>query len=110
MTTNISVLGVLGLCRVGVGYPTQSDCPDSLACTDGVLGVLGLSTHARVRVILCSTTNERKNLYARTNKPNKPNTLNTHLFNCLISLVFICVGYVSGCGNVCWVLILGVGR
>lgn len=110
MTTFISVLGVLGLCRVGLGYPTQSDIPESLAYTDGVLGVLGLPTRARVRAIFCSTTNERKNLYARTNKPNKPNTLNTQLTNYLISLGFICVGYVSSCGNVCWVLILGVGR
>lgn len=108
MTICISVLGVLGLCRVGLGYPTQSDIPGSVACMDGVLGVLGLPT--RARAIFCSTTNERKNLYARTNNPNKPNTLNTQLINCLISLGFICVGYVSSCGNVCWVLILGVGR
>ena len=103
MTTSICVLGVLGLCRVGLVYPTQSECPKSLACAGGVLGVLGLSTHARVRVIFCTAINEEKKLYARTNKPNKPNTLNTPSSNQLISLGFICVGFVSGFGNVCWV-------
>ena len=110
MTTSICVLGVLGLCRVGLVYPTQSDCPKPLACAGGVLGVLGLSTHARVRVFFCSADSDKKNLYARTYKPNKPNTLNTLSDNQLISLGFICVWFVSGCGNVCWVLILGVLR
>ena len=84
MTTSICVLGVLGLCRVGLVYPTQSDCPKSLACAGGVLGVLGLSTHARARAIFSSAISDRKKLYARTNKPNKPNTLNTHSANQLI--------------------------
>lgn len=110
MNTSICVLGVLGLCRVGLVYPTQSDCPKSLACTGGVLGVLGLSTHARVRVIFWNAINEEKKLYARTNKPNKPNTLNTHSANQLILLGFACVGFVSGCGNVCWVLVWGEWR
>ena len=110
MTTSICVLGVLGLCRVGLIYPTQSDCPKSLACAGGVLGVLGLSTRARVRVIFCSAISDRKKLYARTNKPNKPNTLNTLSSNQLISLGFICVGFVSGFGNVCWVQIWGEWR
>lgn len=107
MTTSISVLGVLGLCRVGLVYPTQPSCPKSLPCTGGVLGVLGLSTHARVRVIFCSAINEGKDVYARTNKPNKPNTLSS---NQLILLGFICVGFVSGFGNVCWVLVWGEWR
>jgi len=110
MTTSICVLGVLGLCRVGLGYPTQPESPQSLVCNGGVLGVLGLSTHARVRVIFCSADSDKKNLYASAYKPNKPNTLNTLSDNQLISLGFICVGFVSGCGNVCWVLILGVLR
>ncbi|MDQ2487478.1 hypothetical protein RBI94_26100 [Pseudomonas putida] len=108
MTTSICVSGVLGLCRVDFGYPTQAERPESLACTGAVLGVLGSSMRARVRVIFCSAIGARKNLYARTKKPNKPNTLNTNSSNQLISLSFICVGFVSGCGNVCWVLILGV--
>ncbi|WP_132846512.1 hypothetical protein [Pseudomonas putida] len=110
MTTSICVLGVLGLCRVGLVYPTQWDCPKSLACAGGVLGVLGLSTHARVRVIFCTAINEEKKLYARTNKPNKPNTLNTLCSNQLISLGFICVGFVPGFGNVCWVQVWGEWR
>jgi len=110
MTTSICVLGVLGLCRVGLVYPTQSDCPKSLAFTGSVLGVLGLSTHARVRVIFWNAINEEKKLYARTNKPNKPNTLNTLSSNQLISLGFICVGFVSGFENVCWVQVWGEWR
>ncbi|WP_176513467.1 hypothetical protein [Pseudomonas faucium] len=110
MTTSICVLGVLGLCRVGLVYPTQSDCPKSLVCTGGVLGVLGLSARARVRVIFCTAISEEKKLYAKKNKPNKPNTLNTSSSNQLISLGFTCVGFVSGFGNVCWVQVWGVWR
>lgn len=110
MTTSICVLGVLGLCRVGLVYPTQLDCPKSVACAGGVLGVLGLSTHARVRVIFCTAINEEKKLYARSNKLNKPNTLNTPSSNQLILLGFICVGFVSGFGNVCWVQVRGEWR
>lgn len=110
MTTSICVLGVLGLCRVDFGYPTQAERPDSLVSAGAVLGVLGLFTRARVRVIFCSADSDKKYLYARTYKPNKPNTLNTISDNRLISLGFICVGFVSSCGNVCWVLILGVLR
>lgn len=110
MTTSVCVLGVLGLCWDCLDNPTQLERPESLVCTPGVLGVLGLSTHARACAIFCSADTERKNLYARTNKPNKPNTLNTPLFNCLILLGFICVEYVLSRRNVCWVLILGGAR
>ncbi|WP_409261167.1 hypothetical protein [Pseudomonas putida] len=110
MTTSICVLGVLGLCRVGLVYSTQPDCPKSLACADGVLGVLGFSTHARVRAMFCTAINEEQKLYARTIEPNKPNTLNTVSSNQLILLNFICVGFVSGLGNVCWVQVWGEWR
>jgi len=110
MTTSICVLGVLGLCRAGLVYPTQPECPKSLVCKGSVLGVLGLASRTRVRAIFCTAIRQRKNLYARTNKPNKPNTLNTYSSNQLILLIFLCVGSVSGCVNVCWVLILEVSR
>lgn len=110
MITSIGVLGVLGLCRVCWDNPTQLERPESLACTLGVLSVLGLSTHARACANFCSAETKRKNLYTRANKLNKPNTLNTHLFNCLISFGFVCVGFVLSCRNVCWVLIWGMTR
>lgn len=110
MTISICVLGVLGLCRVGLVYPTQTERPKSLVCKGVVLGVLGLASRTRVRAIFRTAISQRKNLYARTNKPNKPNTLNTYSSNQLISLDFVCVGFVSSCVNVCWVAISGVFR
>lgn len=110
MSAIASVLGVLGLCRVGFGCPTQSERPESLVCTLGVLGVLGLSTRARVRVIFCSAISGRKNIYARTNKPNTPNTLNTDVPNPLNSLGFECVGFVLGWVILCWVYFLEGSR
>ncbi len=110
MTTSICVLGVLGLCRVCLVYPTQAERPKSLVCKGGVLGVLGLASRTRVRAIFCAGIRQRKNLYARTNKLNKPNTPNTYSVNQLILLGFLCVGSVSGYSNVCWVLILGEMR
>lgn len=44
-----SVLGVLGLCWVGFGKPTQVRAPNSVVWMACVLGVLGLRTRARRR-------------------------------------------------------------
>jgi hypothetical protein len=46
------------------------------------------------------TTNSTEGIfsYAKTDKPNKPNTLNSSLIEVLILRGFICVGFVSGCG------------
>jgi hypothetical protein len=41
---------------------------------------------------------ERIFSYAKTDKPNKPNTLNSSLIEALNLKGFICVGFVSGCG------------
>lgn len=107
MTTSISVLGVLGvlgLCRVRIPNSTQPEAPELLVWRQCVLGVLGFFVRARMRVISQSFITVRKKLYARTEIPNKPNTLNTLFINTLISLVFKCVGFVLGRLNVCWVL------
>lgn len=107
MTTTESVLGVLGLCWVGFGKPTHVGPPETAACGGGVLGVLGLCARARVRDSFLWSWSAGKNLYARAEKPNKPNTPNTPLINSLISLSFICVGFVLGKRNVCWAQDLG---
>jgi len=108
MTTSISVLGVLGLCWVRFANSTQAEAPGSLVWRQCVLGVLGFSVRARMRVIsqLCITA--RIKLYARTEILNKPNTPNTLSINTLISLVFKCVGFVLGWLNTCWVEVCGV--
>ena len=41
--------------------------------------------------------------YASTEKPNKPNTLNTNTFNALFLKGFKCVGFVLGWAFLCWV-------
>jgi hypothetical protein len=45
-----------------------------------------------------SNSIERFFSYAKTNKPNKPNTLNSSSIKALDLKGFICVGFVSGCG------------
>ena len=103
MIPSVSVLGVLGMCWVEFCNPTQVRVPDSVALRAGVLGVLGLCTRARMRAFFNGDSEGVKNLYARLNKPNTPNTLNTGLSNPLNLLGFICVGFVLGWLNVCWV-------
>lgn len=110
MIPSVSVLGVLGMCWVVFGYPTQVRVPDSVALRASVLGVLGLCTRARMRVFFNSDSGWVKNLYARLNKPNTPNTLNTCPSNPLISLGSSCVGFVLGWLILCWVVIFGGGR
>ena len=105
MTPPSSVLGVLGWCWVGFGKPTQVQAPDSVAWRVRVLGVLGLRTRARRRAFLNGESEGVKNLYARFDKPNTPNTLNTVLSNPLNSLGCKCVGFVLGRLIVCWVSI-----
>lgn len=91
-----SVLGVSGVCWVGFRYPTQVLS----------LSFAGLRALCRVcwvwcRVRACVTlfrwrTAVRVFSYARTDKPNKPNTLNTKLLKVLNLKGFICVGFVLG--------------
>ncbi|MEF9673272.1 hypothetical protein QNM99_17915 [Pseudomonas sp. PCH446] len=51
-----------------------------------------------MRDVISATGSEGFFSYARTDKPNKPNTLNTTLIKILILKGFICVGFVSGSG------------
>ena len=110
MKPRATVLGVLGLCWVGLSNPTHIEPPYFKASRAPVLGVLGLRARARVREIFFSIQSPYKKTYARTKKPNKPNTLNTTTNKVLNLLGFICVGFVLGWLNVCWVLISGGTR
>jgi hypothetical protein len=110
MTPSASVLGVLGLCWVGFGNPTQVKGPNSVVLRAGVLGVLGLRARARRRAFFNGDSKAKKNLYARFDKPNTPNTLNTHSLKALNLLGFKCVGFVLGWLIVCWVVIFGEFR
>ena len=103
MTPSASVLGVLGLCWVGFDKPTQVRPPDSVAWRACVLGVLGLRARARRRAFFNGDPTGEKKLYASFDKPNTPNTLNSHPLNSLNLLSFNCVGFVLGWLNVCWV-------
>ena len=103
MTSSARVLGVLGLCWVGFGKPTQVHGPDSVAWRVCVLGVLGLRTRARRRTFFNGDSEGRKNPYASFDKPNTPNTLNSYSPNPLNLLGLKCVGSVLGWPIVCWV-------
>jgi len=107
MKPKAPVLGMLGLCWVGLCNPTQVEPPNFKASRTCVLGVLGLRTRARAREIFLSAQRLYKKTYARTKKPNKPNTLNTPIDKALNLLSFNCVGFVLGCGFLCWVGDLG---
>ena len=98
MSTSKSVLGVLGMCGVGFDYSTQFKAPKSVRCS-AVCWVCWVWRRARACVAInapCSTP--RFFSYARTNKPNQPNTLNTNSFNALFLKGFSCVGFVLGWG------------
>ena len=111
MTTPKSVLGVLGVCRVGFGYPTQFK-----AFIYAGFRLLCWVCWVWRRVRACVTLFRRQTTvrvfsYARTDKPNKPNTLNTMLLKILIFKGFICVGFVLGSGFfVSGSVFRGVGR
>lgn len=105
MTQPVSVLGVLGWCWVGFCKSTQVYAPESVAWQRCVLSVLGSRTRARMRSTSTAVIERGINLYANPEKPNTPNTLNTVAPNSLNLLGFVCVGFVSGWLNVCWVLI-----
>ncbi|WP_252090427.1 hypothetical protein [Pseudomonas sp. MWU13-3659] len=106
MKPRTPVLGVLGLCWVGLSNSTRVETPNFKASRTPVLGVLGSRARVRARDLFLMPRQLNKKTYARTQKPNKPNTLNTPIENALNSLGFICVGFVLGCWFLCWVLIL----
>lgn len=105
MTPPVSVLGVLGVCRVGFGKPTHIQVSESVALRACVLGVLGMRARARAGVFLIVDIEGERNFYASPEKPNTPNTLNTDVSNPLNALGFECVGFVLGLPNACWVVI-----
>jgi hypothetical protein len=93
-----SVLGVSGVCWVGFRYPTQI-----LALNFAGLRALCRVCWVWLRARACVTLfrwliTERIFSYARTDKPNKPNTLNTMLLRILILKGFVCVGFVLSSG------------
>lgn len=98
MTVPKSVLGVSGVCRVDFGDPTQFQAlnNEGLRVLCGVCWVL---YRARACMTLFeSIARVRIFSYAKTDKPNKPNTLNSRSIEELNLKGFICVGFVSGCG------------
>lgn len=105
MTSLVSVLGVLGWCRVVYCKSTQFQAPASVAWAQCVLGVLGSRTRTRMRSSSIAEIKGMMNLHATPEKPNTPNTLNTDASNPLSLLGFECVGFVLGWLNVCWVQI-----
>ena len=112
MTAPKSVLGVLGVCRVGFRYSTQFQtfihAAFRLLCW-----VCWVCRRARAYVTLIAL--ERRSIffsYARTVKPNTPNTLNTDVLKLLNLKAFSCVGFVLGMVFFVsgWVLSGGAGR
>jgi hypothetical protein len=98
MSTPKSVSGVSGVCRVGFGYPTQFQA-FVFAGFRLLCWVCWVWRRVRACVALFSSAAiTTKFSYARTEKPNKPNTLNSKLMKVLILKGFICVGFVLGSG------------
>ena len=97
MTIFKSVLGVLSVCRVDFEYPTQFEYPNYLTSRVSC-GVCWVFCRARACMTFFATNStEGIFSYAKTDKPNKPNTLNSSLIEVLNLKGFICVGFVSGC-------------
>lgn len=96
------VLGVSGMCRVCFANPTQLQPRNGAGLRGAVLGVLGLRARTRAYALFSHRLNAQplslKDGYARTEKPNTPNTLNTASSNVLICKAFECVRCVLGRG------------
>lgn len=97
MSARECVLGCVGLCRVGFRNPAQAEAANGGALR-AVCGVCWVWPRARAcAMFLCGASIEGvKFLYARAEKPNKPNTLNTVDLKALIYKGFECVGFVLG--------------
>lgn len=106
MRTNKSVLGVLGMCWVDFANPTQVEASNGAALR-GVCWVCWVWRRARACAL---NIDQQKGAcffsYARPEKPNTPNTLNTEALKTLICKGFRCVGFVLGMAVLCWVWIL----
>ena len=101
MITTACVAGVLGLCWVDFLWSTQAKSAFYAGCRGGVVGVLGLASRTRMRVVFRQGNKEKNIPHANPQKLNKPNTLNTEPLNLLKSFVFGCVGFVSGSAVLC---------
>lgn len=98
MTTPKSVLGVSGVCWVDFGNPTQFQS-FNYAGFRLLCWVCWVWRRVRAHVMLFALkTTVRFFSYASSEKPNKPNTLNSKLIRVLILKGFICVGFVLGSG------------
>lgn len=104
MNTPLCVLGVLGVCRVHFGNPTQAQA----LCGAGSGGLCWVCW---VYAGACACTGKQFTagignaffLYARAKTFNTPNTPNTDSLKALILLGFKCVGCVLGWAFLCWV-------
>jgi hypothetical protein len=95
MSSPKSVLGVSGVCWVGFRYPTQFQA-FYFAAFRLVCWVCWVWRRARAWALLFESMAARFFSYARTVKPNTPNTLNTLYFRLLNLKGFWCVGFVLG--------------
>jgi drug/metabolite transporter (DMT)-like permease len=107
MSTPGFVLGVLGLCWVGSGNPTQAQALYGAGC-----GVLCWVCWVCARAQACTHSYPTGSpseaggvlfLHARNETINTPNTPNTVSLKALILLGFLCVGCVLGLAVLCWV-------
>lgn len=103
MTTAKSVLGVLGMCWVGFGNPTQVEASNGAALRAVCWVCWVLHRACACVMFLVGLLAAVFFFYASTEKPNKPNTLNTNTFNALFLKGFKCVGFVLGWAFLCWV-------
>lgn len=90
-----SVLGVSGVCWVGFRYLTQFQA-FYFAAFRLVCWVCWVCRRARAWATLFERTPARFFSYARTVKPNTPNTLNTFHLKLLILKGISCVGFLLG--------------
>ena len=103
MTTAKSVLGVLGVCWVGFGNPTQVEASNGEALR-AVCWVCWVLHRACACVMFLVGLLEAVFFsYASTEKPNKPKTPNPKTFNAFFLMGFKCVGFVLGWAFLCWV-------
>jgi len=111
MNPTKSVLGVSGVCWVGFRYPTQFQA-FYFAAFRLVCWVCWVWRRARAWALLFESMAARFFSYARTVKPNTPNTLNTFDLKLLNLKGFRCVGFVLGMAffESGWVLSVGAGR
>ena len=95
MSATKSVLGVSGVCWVGFRYPTQFQA-FYFAAFRLVCWVCWVWRRARAWATLFESMAARFFSYARTVKPNTPNTLNKFDLKLLNLKGFRCVGFVLG--------------